>query len=411
MNWLKIKQIVLHFLESSNLLKIRMIDDAYKCPIEGCGKNFRRENLAQMHVKHYHPEYTKFLDCTPNVADLAYARTVGENLDKTPNNIKPIQTRPVTKQTPKNPNKHASMENEIKPQSPQSPLISTKTKDAEIIKLLTTKPYDKKEEPIQPLPSGLPANMYPDIKLKDLLSKAEAVPKRDDLNLKSLCASRPPTGIKTLLPIVRQNETDENKLKRKRGLQDGTGGGYDYHKGNSIASSSPQQQSPPLLDPSVVPSTTTTTTNLQQSNNTQTPNNNIIIEGGEVIKIVRMKSEEIINCTCGFTEEDGLMIQCELCLCWQHAYCNNIERESQVPEKYVCYICQNPIRERVSMKYLHDQDWLKHGTLPTASYHTKDDELLHKRFEKLRKSHDLSGGLLELREYVHNLGVKLKIAE
>lgn len=60
------------------------------------------------------------------------------------------------------------------------------------------------------------------------------------------------------------------------------------------------------------------------------PPNNIIIEGGEIIKIVRMKQEEIINCTCGYTEEDGLMIQCELCLCWQHAYCNNIERESQV---------------------------------------------------------------------------------
>lgn len=37
-----------------------------------------------MHVKHYHPEYTKFLDSTPNVADLAYARTVGENLDRSP---------------------------------------------------------------------------------------------------------------------------------------------------------------------------------------------------------------------------------------------------------------------------------------------------------------------------------------
>lgn len=70
--------------EQVNLLKIPLVDDAYKCPIEGCGKNFRRENLAQMHVKHYHPEYTKFLDSTPNVADLAYARTVGDSLDRSP---------------------------------------------------------------------------------------------------------------------------------------------------------------------------------------------------------------------------------------------------------------------------------------------------------------------------------------
>lgn len=85
----------------------------------------------------------------------------------------------------------------------------------------------------------------------------------------------------------------------------------------------------------------------------------VIFEGGKIIKLERMKQEEIINCTCGFTEEDGLMIQCELCLCWQHAYCNNIQKESEVPEKYVCYICQHPLRERQSVKYLHDQDWLK----------------------------------------------------
>lgn len=72
------------FLEYENSLKIIYEGDAYKCPIEGCGKNFRRENLAQMHVKHYHPEYTKYLDSTPNVADLAYARTVGEKLDLSP---------------------------------------------------------------------------------------------------------------------------------------------------------------------------------------------------------------------------------------------------------------------------------------------------------------------------------------
>lgn len=51
---------------------------------------------------------------------------------------------------------------------------------------------------------------------------------------------------------------------------------------------------------------------------------------GERIKIVQMKREEIINCHCGYREEDGLMVQCELCLCWQHALCHNIQRESEV---------------------------------------------------------------------------------
>lgn len=58
-----------------------MEDSAYKCPKEGCNKNFRKENLLQMHIKHYHPEYSKFMGSTPNVADLAYARTIGESID------------------------------------------------------------------------------------------------------------------------------------------------------------------------------------------------------------------------------------------------------------------------------------------------------------------------------------------
>lgn len=403
----------LYILDIANSLKIPVVDDAFKCPIEGCGKSFRKENLAQMHVKHYHPEYTKFLDFTPNVADLAYARTVGEALDKSPGPSKATPTKLPPKQTPAKPagvSKPQSPTSDIPP-SPSSP---SKTKDAEIIKLLNSKPFDscKQDEEAKTtttLPSGLPPNMYPDIKLRDLLSKSEGIPKRDDLNLKTLSAStHRPTGIKTLLPVIRVKEnkpegvpmdidysqkshsighrihSQKQSIKRKR-----------YPTESADSRPKEFQELPPAF---------------QEHQIFPQQHGNVIIEGGEVIKIVRMKREEIINCTCGITEEDGLMIQCELCLCWQHAYCNNIERENQVPDKYICYICQNPVRQRSSRKYFHDQDWLKLGTLPTGSYHSKDEEMLHRRFEKLKKSHDLSGGLMELKDYVHTLKVKIKIA-
>lgn len=201
-------------------------------------------------------------------------------------------------------------------------------------------------------------------------------------------ATRPAgSGIKTILPVVRPSEIkledldspkpSSKQIKRKR------------------VTSEPQEPIKPKEEPlPLAPEPS-----------------NVIIEGGEVIKIVRMKLEEIINCTCGITEEDGLMIQCELCLCWQHAYCNNIARENEVPDKYICYICQNPVRQRTSKKYFHDQDWLKHGTLPVGSYHCKDEDILQKRFEKLKKSHDLSGGMLELKGFMHTMKMKMKIAE
>lgn len=375
----------------------------FKCPIDGCGKNFRKENLAQMHVKHYHPKYTKFLDFTPNVADLAYARTVGEALDKSP---APPKASPA-KSTPK----QGTSKVVSKPQSPDSENVSSPSappkKDFEIIKLLNSKPFEpiKREEETKTsaLPGGLPSNMYPDIKLRDLLNRSEAVPRRDDFDLKNLGTHRP-TGIKTLLPVVR---VPENKPDAVPMDIDNTPKSHSKVLSHKQGFKRKRQPTEPLEDKlkeevPVVPQEV-------QVVPEQRPGN-VIIEGGEIIKIVRMKREEIINCTCGITEEDGLMIQCELCLCWQHAYCNNIERENQVPDKYICYICQNPVRQRSSMKYFHDQDWLKQGTLPTGSYHSKDEEVLNKRFEKLKKSHDISGGLMELKDYVHTLKVKIKIA-
>ena len=39
---------------------------------------------------------------------------------------------------------------------------------------------------------------------------------------------------------------------------------------------------------------------------------------------------EVVNCGCGRNEEDGLMIQCDICLCWQHGLCLEIHKEEQV---------------------------------------------------------------------------------
>lgn len=140
-----------------------------------------------------------------------------------------------------------------------------------------------------------------------------------------------------------------------------------------------------------------------------------INENGEYIKIVRMRQEEIINCLCGYGEEDGLMIQCELCMCWQHSTCNNIEKESEVPDKYVCAICLNPYRGRESMRYIHDQDWLFDGKLPVADYQLMNGKRSSnpkhtERFDQLKQSHVLTGNLLELKRFMNSLKVKINIA-
>lgn len=132
---------------------------------------------------------------------------------------------------------------------------------------------------------------------------------------------------------------------------------------------------------------------------------------GEMVKVEQLKREEIINCTCGYTEEDGLMIQCDLCLCWQHGHCNGIEREKDVPEKYICFICSNPYRQRPSRKYIHDQDWIKEGKLLSLTKRKKDQDKINRRTAMLKRSFDLVGSLLKIQQMLHSLRVKVNIAQ
>lgn len=49
------------------------------------------------------------------------------------------------------------------------------------------------------------------------------------------------------------------------------------------------------------------------------------------------EEEEVIRCICGLYRDEGMMIQCERCLVWQH--CDCVKADSSF-EHYLCEICQ-----------------------------------------------------------------------
>eukprot|EP00466_Bigelowiella_natans_P010715 jgi/Bigna1/38418/e_gw1.25.61.1 len=54
-----------------------------------------------------------------------------------------------------------------------------------------------------------------------------------------------------------------------------------------------------------------------------------------------MSSGWITKCPCGQNQDDeGLMIQCDRCLVWQHGNCVGIFDESKVPKNYFCEQCK-----------------------------------------------------------------------
>lgn len=48
------------------------------------------------------------------------------------------------------------------------------------------------------------------------------------------------------------------------------------------------------------------------------------------------EEEDIIRCICGMHRDEGLMIQCERCLVWQHCEC--VKADASAPS-YHCEIC------------------------------------------------------------------------
>ncbi|XP_063990105.1 PHD finger protein 20 isoform X2 [Diachasmimorpha longicaudata] len=396
-------------------LRVEMEDGAFKCPIEGCAKTFRKENLLQMHIKHYHKEYSQYVGSTPNVADLAYARTIGESIQDMP----PKKTIDKRRSLPERP---------THPISSMSPL-AVPVQDSVSIDGNTPR-EDSKLDVMSPM-----SNFEMDA-TDDVVQKTEmgAMSPGALFNMK-IREEKTQVGIKTLLP-VRPSGTDPQRTDRSKSLDESNN--FDKLKGQRKRQLSEYSSDVPTrsrkskgmqeltdeyadLDDSALDAEgpaglvyrySRRKSDPKSDENSQSNGEGEMIEvNGELVKVEQLEREEIINCTCGITEEDGLMVQCELCLCWQHGHCSAIERERDVPEKYVCYICRNPWRGRSSMKYSHDQDWIKEGKLEILENRTRDVELINKGRSMLKRSWDLVGALIYIQETLHSLRVKINVAQ
>ncbi|XP_046393390.1 uncharacterized protein LOC124161192 isoform X3 [Ischnura elegans] len=418
------------------------MDSTYICPKEGCGKNFRKENLLQMHIKHYHPEYCKLVGSAPNVADLASARMDGgESLfdfrparvsrtppvepsprggrgrgrwmglkrgGGTPRPAESIPASPPKLKSAETPGVHESDAKWDLPTS--SPTIKT------LLPVRPAEPQDEGSTVDAPPPTEIESVMEDGVQLmQEVISETPIISsplsrrrlmggvgkrKRRLTFLPSHMAKRRKFVADGKVPVV--------QLQKLKVTTDSQGRVILSEPHRNTSQGLPQKgikAEYPLPEREIkTPRERTTVSGLSVSS-----------MGSGIRRRRKRKSEllsreEIVNCICGSPEEDGLMMQCELCLCWQHGHCNNIEREIEVPEKYVCYICLNPQKERKSMKYFHDQDWLKKGVLPSLSFRGKEDESkVLQRFRVLKKSHELTGSLLQLKTVVHSLRVKVNM--
>lgn len=121
-----------------------------------------------------------------------------------------------------------------------------------------------------------------------------------------------------------------------------------------------------------------------------------------------MSEGELVHCVCNHAEGDGMMVQCESCLTWQHGQCLGIDIEGQVPDKYICSVCLAPSLGRQSAFYSLDMDWIREGRL--ASLGVKNMEQQDVVKEELKTLCDLMADLVNLSSVLHSLQVKLAVA-
>jgi len=101
------------------------------------------------------------------------------------------------------------------------------------------------------------------------------------------------------------------------------------------------------------------------------------------------------------------MIQCDVCLTWQHGLCLNINTEQQVPEMYICSTCENPRLGRQSSIYLIPTYWKGKPGLPSISRTSPPGG------EGVQLDHlcNLMSELSALSSILHSLNIKLHVAE
>ncbi|XP_050716944.1 uncharacterized protein LOC126998827 isoform X4 [Eriocheir sinensis] len=403
----------------------------HKCPKEACGKSFRKENLLQMHIKHYHPEFLKkSSNWAPNVADLAYARTVGDHLDtsSSPGHSSPAE-------------KAVKSEVSSKKQSRGIGLFSfldARAKAGDKKALGTIKSVTGAKDSKRKDKARHEADQVPPISEDETEPKEEVEDYIDDLGESPMSLHGLQPEDPDYVPCdtdIEQMRTDRLERRKTRGdikgkkkklvpseslseddLQDTktvTKYRYSKRKGlpSSKASVSPANGEPQAPEPPALTSPAKKPQGAEgeaPSIDAEEDTGDAWVEGTESVPTSE-PSAEIINCGCGSTEEEGLMLQCDVCLCWQHGDCYNIVGEDQVPDKYICSLCDHPRLERSSHKFRHHQDWLKEGRLPRFSFSSSRGDL---RLETcIRRGHELTANVLQLSQILQSLRLKLHIAK
>ncbi|CAL8094861.1 unnamed protein product [Orchesella dallaii] len=506
--------------EQGNAVTIKQADDGFwKCPLNNCGKNFRKDSLLKMHLKHYHPEL-KVTRGIANVVQMAQARTAFENepsehpawqKNLTTEQIIAIEsaaladsvsdlgsqctaegnaTSPIPKRTTSktlSPNKEAVTE-KVSPVSSQksesiSPSTSTKLVDAtqdesKALKTLPRLRLSRRRNFVISKYSRIRVNnrvaskrVIPAVTEQSIESKTDEAAMTTDSKKAKLTTISPDTSNSLTEMDMQGDSVSESPVITNASSLSSTPTSMitDTNSEQLLGDSSGSNSEPYLVPPYCETENSSQTSNrstkgrwskghlrrgLMSSNIRRVGLQNSTslflkkrmqlrkfmgkrgkqrktsilsrISSGRMriitdalnqrsLKKKRFRAArrcrdvkvDVINCICNNKTEFGLMIQCELCLCWQHGSCFNVQSNSQLPEYYACQSCAEPQNVRFSRKYeWAESEFYKLGKLPSfpfAPTFPKSDARI------MKQCTNLSSNLMEAYSMIKGLKLKQRI--
>jgi len=379
-----------------------------RCPLKNCNKLFRNEKLLQMHVKHYHPEFNSIVGNSPSVTDLAFHRTrLGEDFKELESGgIFLENLRKAEKVVER---KSGLADEKIEQNFLKSPeLKSSKATDYSSakseVKNMDGDEFKNTEGLIETLKESVKLEMGTDSNETDgPTSEADVISETDCLRVDVEDSFVPFGETDTFAETPKPSGS---KARPKRLRNDSI---------LSVGSESVFTPPPSPLGcgvgstmPNIVPLTyKMSRRRAQQLRSAPTTPPGELKEGTET-----MSEGEVVHCVCCHPEGDGMMVQCEVCLTWQHGQCLGIEGEGQVPDKYICSVCLAPSLGRQSALYSLDMDWIREGKL--IGLGNKNGEKVLEQQEsgekELKTLCDLMADLVNLSSVLYSLQVKLAVA-
>ena len=447
-------------LIASKLGSISETGQGLRCSVLSCGKLFRKEKLLRQHVKHYHPkEYKEIIQSSKIQCDHESEMRPPKSSSNFWNDSLTFDKKRKFSQS------HLDLNNENKRQKRNSiGLHSQLSADEDELEIDSPSPLShmnsltatrKRNDSMLSASSGvsdgdnLNDKLISPIEVQSSLTWSGNNYSKQKGRLNPLSPSTPPTFrfSRRRQAQLRANRRNDLRTSPRETNDSGSSKTAKNFDESVLANSMSPKVALTILDDSMLTSPALRLSEQQlspaagysQANSTSialnaTGQSSYPPSEMDVLSVTgseHLTTEELVNCSCRRLEEDGLMIQCDICLCWQHGSCLAIEEEDQVPEYYVCETCRNPRLGRTSAKYSVDQDWLNKGILPTvipsrlsqqeesgvnansnvqSSFLNNSKQSLLEKDTAFRKLSELMADLANLSKLLHSLRVKLHIA-